>query len=77
MAASHDPVAKVTQLAADMLAQSAARTLAREAKAADNRRKFPVAARLMDLFKDFDPQLTYARENGVEIRRRVGGRHAK
>lgn len=67
MAASHDPVAKVTQLAADMLAQSAARAASAAAREAENRARFPDAYRVKDLFAVFSPRLTFAREGDDEL----------
>lgn len=62
---------RLEKIKSDALSQSAARKMAREAQAAENRRKFPTAARLMDLFKDFQPRILYAKENGHEIGKRL------
>ena len=62
-----NPVEKLERLVQDALAQSAARESARRAKAAENRRLFPTAAKLMDSFAVFSPRLIYAREGGREI----------
>ena len=62
-----DPKAKLEKLAHDALAQSAARKASRAAQAEENRRRFPTAARAMDLFACFNPRILYAREGTDEI----------
>ena len=62
-----DPKAKLEKLAHDALAQSAARDAFRAAQAEENRRRFPTAARAMDLFACFNPRIIYAREGADEL----------
>jgi hypothetical protein len=62
-----DPKTKIERLAHDALAQSQARQDARRARAEENRRRFPTAARAMDLFACFHPRILYAREGTDEI----------
>ena len=62
-----DPKTKLEKLAHDAIAQSASRKASRAAQAAENRRRFPTAARAMDLFACFNPRILYAREGTDEI----------
>ena len=62
-----DVQTKIKRLATDAIAQSAARKASRAAQAAENRRRFPTAARAMDLFACFSPRILYAREGTDEI----------
>ena len=62
-----DPKTKLEKLAHDALTQSASRKASRAAQAEENRRRFPTAARAMDLFACFNPRIIYAREGTDEL----------
>ena len=67
MAQNNDPVERLKRLSEHVLAESAHRALSRAQAAAENRRRFPVAAEALDRLAIFSPKLLYARQGDDEI----------
>lgn len=71
METTDDTLARLSRLQDEARAQFEARALSRAQAAAENRRRFPVAAEAMDRLAIFSPRLLYARQGDDEIGKRV------